>query len=381
MGLFSLLYNLYLLRLGFREDFIGLLAGMAPLSSGLLAIPIGMASDRWGRKPFLVISSLLMALPQVGLCFLTHEAPLLFLGLLSGFSLGMIFVNNVPFLSENTRPEERGVVISLSSSLFLFSRMATNLVGGNLPGWVSGWLGAGLDQPEPFRYTLLLGAGLTALSIVPALAIRETKRPQPPDPPVEGIPSRAPVLVPWGVLLIFAGISTLRGLGAGLSFPFFNVFFEERIGATPAEIGTLFFCAQAISVPSTVASPSFTRRFGAVPALFSLRMAVAISLAALGFTGRFWTGFLFFMLYTIADSSANPQDMTFATTHVPRAYWGRAQSYRVMGFQVSFAAGSMLAGRMILRYGYTPTFGLGSLMVLGSAILLIARFGWRYREE
>ena len=52
MALFTLLYNLYLLRLSYQEDFIGQVAGMAPLATGLFALPIGMLSDRFGRKPF-----------------------------------------------------------------------------------------------------------------------------------------------------------------------------------------------------------------------------------------------------------------------------------------------------------------------------------------
>ena len=34
MALFSLLFNLYLLRLSYQEDFIGLVASMAPLATG-----------------------------------------------------------------------------------------------------------------------------------------------------------------------------------------------------------------------------------------------------------------------------------------------------------------------------------------------------------
>ena len=50
MALFSLLYNLYLLRLSYQEDFIGQVASMAPLATGLLALPTGILSDRLGRK-------------------------------------------------------------------------------------------------------------------------------------------------------------------------------------------------------------------------------------------------------------------------------------------------------------------------------------------
>jgi MFS family permease len=77
MALLTLLYNLYLLRLSYQEDFIGQVAGMAPLATGLLALPIGMLSDRWGRKPFLLVSSLLLAVSQLGLALATDATTLL----------------------------------------------------------------------------------------------------------------------------------------------------------------------------------------------------------------------------------------------------------------------------------------------------------------
>lgn len=378
MALFSLLYNLYLLRLGYREDFIGLLAGMTPLTSGLCAIPIGMGSDRWGRKPFMMAASLLLALSQVGLCLITRSTPLLVLGLLSGISPAMVYVNHVPYLSENSRPEDRGTVISLAFSTYIVTSMAMSLVGGNLPRWVGDWMGVGLDRPEPFRYALLFGTAVTACSILPALKIRE-ERPSRGLLPKEAS-SAPPDLIPWAILLIFAATSALRGLGMGLSFPFFNVFFEESIHASTWEIGLVFFCSRLVSMPSAVVSPGLSRRVGAVPALFSLRLISGVSLAALGVTGSLTPAFGVFLIYSIAESVATPQEMTFATNQVSRAYWGRGQSLRVMGSQLSAAAGSVLAGRMIVSAGYGFTFGLAAVAVFGSAILLLVKFGWHYRE-
>ncbi|MSS70479.1 MAG: MFS transporter [Candidatus Latescibacteria bacterium] len=378
MSLFSLLYNLYLLRLGYREDFIGLLAGMTPLTSGLFAIPIGMGSDRWGRKPFMAAASLLLAFSQVGLCLITHSTPLLILGLLSGISPAMVYVNHVPYLSENSRPEDRGTVISLAFSTYIITAMVMSLVGGNLPRWIGGWMGVGLDRPEPFRYALMFGSAITALSILPALRMREA-RPSREALPKEAVPS-SPVPVPWGILLIFAATSALRGLGMGLSFPFFNVFFEESIHASTRQIGLLFFCARFVSMPSAVVSPGITRRFGPVPALFSLRMISGLSLAVLGATDHLLLALGIFLIYSIAESMATPQEMIFATNQVSRAYWGRGQSLRVTGFQLSAAVGSVMAGRMIVSVGYGLTFGLAAVAVFGSAILLLSKFGWHYRE-
>ena len=104
MALFSLLYNLYLLRLSYQEDFIGQVASMAPLATGLLALPIGILSDRLGRKPFLVASGLLLAISQLGLCLTTSPSALLAFSFIGGVAMAFVWVNHVPFLSDNAPP-------------------------------------------------------------------------------------------------------------------------------------------------------------------------------------------------------------------------------------------------------------------------------------
>jgi predicted MFS family arabinose efflux permease len=107
---------------------------------------------------------------------------------------------------------------------------------------------------------------------------------------------------------------------------------------------------------------------------------MAVSLGILGAYANLPLSFLLFSAYFTADSMATPTEMALATDAVSRSYWGRAQSLRVMGFQLLSAGGSILAGIMILRIGYAPTFGAAALLVLGSAIILLAKFGWSYRE-
>ena len=116
----SLLYNLYLTRLGFQEDFIGQMAGLAPLASGLLAVPTGIISDRVGRKPFLLATAVIMAVTQVGLCTVTDRAMLLVLSFVAGTSGAFIWVNHVPFLSENAAPERRAQAIAVWMSIQVY---------------------------------------------------------------------------------------------------------------------------------------------------------------------------------------------------------------------------------------------------------------------
>ncbi|SVC29977.1 uncharacterized protein METZ01_LOCUS282831, partial [marine metagenome] len=167
MTIQSLLYNLYLTRLGFQEDFIGQMAGLAPIASGLLAIPTGIISDRVGRKPFLLASAAVMAVTQVGLCTVTDRTLLLALSFIAGTSGAFIWVNHVPFLSENAAPQRRAQAIAIWISIQTITRMVVSLLAGSMPDLMGRLSDTGTELPEPFRYALYIGAALCLSALLP----------------------------------------------------------------------------------------------------------------------------------------------------------------------------------------------------------------------
>ncbi len=375
MGLFFLLYNLYLLRLGFREDFIGWLVGMTPLASGLFAIPIGIWSDRIGRKPFLIAAALLMGLSQLGLCLSHNPLLLLCFAFLGGISPSLIFVNHVPFLAENCPPNIRGQAMAIAIGIQAATRMLVSLVGGALPRLLGLLAGVSTDRPEPFRYALLLGAGVTLLSTFPLFGIlpdrsRESERASRPGAEVAVKP-------PWRLLMVFMTISALRGLSFGLTMPFFNVFYQERLHASAAAIGAIFFFSQAVGLPSTIAAPALCRRFGARATIVLFRVLAALCLGVMGGLEGLVVGVVVFLVLSVAEGVSTPAEMSFVTDMVSRPYWGRMQSLRVTGYQLFSALGSAWAGEMILRLGYGPTFGAGGLAILASGATFLVCFGRR----
>ena len=49
-GIYTVLLNLYLLRLGYGPQLIGQINAAGALSFALLSIPAGMLADRWGAR-------------------------------------------------------------------------------------------------------------------------------------------------------------------------------------------------------------------------------------------------------------------------------------------------------------------------------------------
>ncbi|MBT3345973.1 MAG: MFS transporter [Gemmatimonadetes bacterium] len=379
LALYSLLYNLYLVRLSYQEDFIGHLAGLFPLASGLVAIPAGILSDRFGRKPLLILASVILGISQLGLCWVTVDAYLLAFSFLGGIGGAFVFVNFIPFLAENADASRRSQAIAIWMSIQVVTRMLVSLVGGALPGAMAWLTGLSTDMPEPFRYALMLGAGLSLVALIPIVGVPSKEAALTSDEEASDESPKS-ASTPWKHLILFGSISACRGLTMGLSFPFLNVFFESGYSASTVAIGTIFFASMAIGLPSTICAPALGRRFGPGRTIIPLRLIGAVALGMMGWTGNYEMAIALFLVSSVMEAITVPTEMTFATHTLPRAYWARMQSLRVAGFQILSGLGSFWAGGLIIEYGYDVPFALAGVARVGSSLLFLAAFGFTRRS-
>src|SRR5688572_23718422 len=102
-GVFSVLFNLYLLRLGFGPEFIGQVAASGLLAFSLASLPAGSMGERWGYR-FMMVLGLVMIVSGGILLPLAELLPTHWIGpniialyILMFAGLGFYFVNAVPY--------------------------------------------------------------------------------------------------------------------------------------------------------------------------------------------------------------------------------------------------------------------------------------------
>jgi MFS family permease len=381
MALFQLLYNLYLLRLSYQEDFIGQVASMAPLATAILALPTGILSDRIGRKPFLIASGMLLAVSQLGLVLAASPAALLALSFVGGVGSAFIWVNHVAFLSDNAHPSRRAEALVIWTALQVVIRMLLSLVGGFMPGIMGYFLGTSTELPETFRYVLFLGAACSLGAVLPLLRINKAAGGDERSTERDDVSETDATGQPWRIFAAIAALSGTRGFAVGLTFPFFNVFFQEELLLGPVAIGATFFLSQLVSLPATFSAPALVRRFGATLTIVPAR---AIGGGALGIMGAFISlpiAVPMFLLVRATEVIDNPSDQHFTTQILPRRYWARIQGFRVGGFQLFAFAGSLLGGTLIVDYGYAAAFGLACVSRILSGLIMVIAFGLRRGKE
>src|SRR2546426_10232439 len=106
-GIFLVLYNLYLVSLGYRADFIGAMLFVGTIGAGIAIFPAGIFVDRFGGKIVLIWSTLLIGAIGIGQILFHQAVPLLMASFLGGVAVAALLVVNAPFLTTHSTPEER----------------------------------------------------------------------------------------------------------------------------------------------------------------------------------------------------------------------------------------------------------------------------------
>jgi len=404
-GIFLVLYNLYLISLGYKADFVGATLFAGTIGAGLAIFPAGYCIDRWSGKWILIGSSALMGLVGIGAILFRQPGPLLVSAFLVGVATAFSLVINAPFLTRNSQPVERSHLFSLNIVLTQIATVVGEVLGGALPTWFllhSWWMSAlphGLNwfldsQPEPRAYQLaLLGAGIIAIpSFVPLFLLRNDHPPEQPTrqthsddrPPLSWRDRltvarertrpaylRLLLLSPFFVLVL---IQVLTGLGAGLIIPYFNLFFVLHLKASPALFGLLDGAANGLMALTTLFGPWLARRLGRVNSIVLTRLCSLPVLLAIGFTSSLS---LAAVLYPVREGVMDMSQgvlQVFSMEEVPEERRGLANSAYQAGYQVAWAITSSLAGLIIVSFGYSPLFVGAATCYLATIVLLWVRF-------
>ena len=177
LGVFQLIYNLYLVRLGYREDFIGEISAVSTVCVAVAALVMGPLTNRFGPWRCILFGLVTVSLALLGQALFTNEWLLLASAGLTGIGQAGLIVPNMPFIIDNTEDGERPDISAIVFSVMSLSMTAGSLIGGRLPGLL-GAFGSSF-APEAiatYRATLLAGIALTIVGLLPLVLIGNRQR-------------------------------------------------------------------------------------------------------------------------------------------------------------------------------------------------------------
>jgi len=175
LGVFRLLFNFYILSLGYDETLVGNLTTATSLTALIAALPMGYLADLIGRKRSLILGG--SAVVTAILIMVAFPAAPVFIGMnvLIGLGQSLSGVTMGPFLMENSTEKERVYLFSFSSGLTTASSFVGNWVGGQMPTWLGNLQQVSATSTRAYGASLLIIAICTGLGIIPLLLMRMPK--------------------------------------------------------------------------------------------------------------------------------------------------------------------------------------------------------------
>lgn len=371
LGVFVLIFNLYLTALGLREDDIGVLSAAQTLSMAAAAASMGMLLNRIGLWRTIVGGTVLFVVAAVALSLAETTVVLLPLTVLFGVGFALMATTTMPFIIEWTRPDQRQQVSAVTFSSAAISTTAGSLVGGLVPNLLP------FGDIGQYRLTLMLGMAVTTAGFYPLLAMGQARQGRAPADPGDVKPDTAgDRRQVRRDMTVFIAIGGLMAIGAGLVGPFFNVYLTT-LGASSTAIGLVFAVAGLSSAVVGLSAPAVSRRFGSLWAVVVVRLSVVPFFLLLLLTPAFPIAIMAWVARQTSISMSWPIDSTFIAEVLPPRSRASVFGLRSAAWNVGFSISSLVGGILIVRYGYQLNF-LGLIIF---SIISMALFGGYYSQH
>ena len=371
-GVYTVLFNLYLLRLGYGPEFVGLVNGSGMLVFALCCLPAGTLSGRFGNRRMMILGLTLLTigcglLPFAELHTGNWQAGWLFITWCFAFiGFAMYFVNTAPFVMTVTHQSERNHVFSVQAAVWSLAGFAGSLIGGFLPGLFAIYLGVSLDQAAPYRYSLLVANLLLIPSVLAIVGTREG-HPQPikeRQAKGEASPLRLIAFLTLVRLLVVTGVGTL--------FTFFNVYMDAGLQISTVHIGVLSAVGRLLSIPTALIVPLLTVRWGSGRTAAWASLGTAFSMLPLVLISHWGAAGLGYIGTIALTSIRYPAFLVYTMESVSPGWRGTMSGAGEMASGLSFSAMALGGGYIIAAFGYRSFFLTGaSLTVVGTLSFLI----------
>jgi predicted MFS family arabinose efflux permease len=355
---FLVLYNLYLLRLGYREDLLGRVAGSMRAGSLVGAVPAAAIARRAGLRAALLAAVAGTAVTTLLRAWDGGPSWLMATAFCNGAFLTLWAVSFSPSIAGLTGEHNRRLGFSLSCAAGIAIGIPGGLIAGRLPGLIGSPVHSSASL-DPLRWTLVAASAVVALSAWPAAGLRFLSA---PVRETRTYP-RARIVAGFLIAISFWSAAT------GAFNPFFNAFFAERMRMNVRAIGAIFSYSHVAQALALLSAAAILRKLGDVKGISWCQLTAGAALALLAFSSTGGGAACVYIGYMSLQYMSEPGLFHLLMNRVaPEQRSGASALY----FLATSLAGSLAAfagGAAISRFGYPPVLVASGCVAMASALL------------
>lgn len=369
-GIFGVLFNLFILRLGYGTEFVGLVNATGLLAFAAPALLAGWLGSRWGARPTLILGLAITAVGY-GLLSLTDLLPgdvrsawLITMNVIGSLGSAVYIVNTGPFLAEMTTPADRTYAISAQVAVWPLAGFIGSMIGGNMPGLLASILEVAPTDPATYRYTMLIASLLVLPGIYALLQTRVQA-----SAPVDTAVAQAPAPTRF---IILVALSIALQVGAeGVSMTFFNVYLDRALSVPTAQIGLLLAFARLAAVPSALVTPMLINRWGTRRTFIIASCGIALFVLPLALIPHWIAAEAGFLGLICMASIGRSAMSTYQMAMVPPRWRSMMSASATMGVGLSWSALALAGGYAIGTLGYPVVFLTGAVCTIIGVLIYI----------
>ncbi|HLZ60077.1 MAG TPA: MFS transporter [Ktedonosporobacter sp.] len=378
LSLAALTLSYYVHSLGYRPDFIGIFNAMPAIGALIGAVPVGILSDRLGRKPVLLLTAALTPLFLASIALATNAPFLLGLSLIQGFVSTGYWVTNLPLLTESTTERQRIGVLALNSFLLLGIGALGNLLGGAIPEYVAGILHVSAASTLPLRWGVLAAALFTFVFGLPLWFLKETRRARAPKQVRSADASALPApKAQWPVRLFLQLLipDLVFTMGEGAVVALIQLYFILRFQLLPGPLGIIFTISGLAAGLFSLTAPLFVKRWSKLRLVTTVQYLSAPLMILIGFAPTLPLAIAGEYTRSFMRTLIEPVYAAFAMEQVSDRQRSTLAGFYSVTWSVGFSIGPTMAGWLQSNVSLSASFVFGAFCLLLAPTLLLLSFG------
>lgn len=370
-GIYPVVFNLYLLRLGYDAMFIGAVNGLGLLAYGLFSLAAGWLGSRFSTRKLIGLGLGLMTLGCALLPLAEWVVPerrslwLILTFVLTNLGLSLHVTNCTPFLTEISLVKERPYFFSLVATAWSLAGFAGNLFGGLLPGLFAVMLSLSSTEIAPYRYTLWIAPFL----LLPAALLMFVRRTVTVKPRTGTFQQLKLATDGTAKISLLALVRFLFVMGTGAVLIFLNLYLDRDLDAGAAGIGLLFGLGRLGAAGVSLLAPVLAARWSKANLILGAAVGTATSLLPLILFAHYGAAALSFIGVMALLAIRLPMYSAYAMEAVPPGKRALMSGAGEMANGLGFAVIGLCGGTVINAFGYRPLFLLSAVVTLLGAVL------------
>jgi MFS family permease len=370
-SIFNVIYNIYLLKIGFNEETIGKIISAGSLGIVIFSFLAIFFISKLGYKRYLIFSILLAIIFNMLRIFIVNPEYLYWISILSSGLMFSMSVSIYPLIMGAAKKES----ITYAFGVNFFSSWSAltigNLLGGYLPKLFNSYR---ISLLTSYRLTLIIGTSLILLGLINALKLKITSSHKSQYLNLSKLIKTLKDKKDNKIIYEYLLTAFIIGLAAGLFVPFFNVILKNKFNMDSGSIGAIMALSQIITAFAGFVGPLMSEKMGRVKTVTILNLLSVPFLIIMGITNIVILFLISFLLRNTFINMGEPISSSFILSNIKDDKKIILNSMVSVAFQLGWFIQAPIAGNLMMKFGYSFVFYLAAGIYLLRIVLYYSFF-------